>query len=103
MHTVKYKNKFTLFLALVVLFLTLVPEGFGAPGQRYRYRRYDRHHHHSKAKGALIGGAGGAAVGAIAGGGKGAIIGGAVGAGTGALIQHARNRHHRRHYPYRPR
>jgi len=37
-------------------------------------------------KGALIGGAGGAAIGAIAGGGTGAAIGAGAGAATGALI-----------------
>ena len=37
-------------------------------------------------KGAVIGGASGAAAGGLIGGGKGAIIGGAVGAGAGAII-----------------
>ena len=55
---------------------------------------YDRRHHYDDrnqggigpGKGALIGGAGGAALGALFGGGlKGALIGGAVGAGVGAV------------------
>ena len=62
-------------------------------GQYERYARDDdRRHHHDKdggigpGKGAIIGGAGGAALGAIFGGGlKGAIIGGAAGAGIGAI------------------
>jgi hypothetical protein len=62
-------------------------------------RRYAEKHHHGDndyerprqggigpGKGALIGGAGGAALGALFGGGlKGAIIGGAAGAGVGAV------------------
>lgn len=62
-----------------------------------RYRDYDRRYHGDRGyyhqggigpgKGALIGGAGGAALGAIFGGGaKGALIGGAAGAGIGALL-----------------
>jgi hypothetical protein len=56
-----------------------------------RYRRDEYEHHHDDGgigpgKGALIGGAGGAALGAVFGGGlKGALIGGAAGAGLGAL------------------
>jgi hypothetical protein len=49
-------------------------------------------------KGALIGGAGGAALGAIFGGGvKGALIGGAAGAGIGAIVgkEHQDNRRDR--------
>jgi hypothetical protein len=56
-----------------------------------RYRRDEYEHRHDDGgigpgKGALIGGAGGAALGALFGGGlKGALIGGAAGAGLGAL------------------
>ena len=49
-------------------------------------------------KGALIGGAGGAALGAVFGGGaKGALIGGAAGAGIGAILgkQHQNNQRDR--------
>lgn len=52
-------------------------------------RGYERRHQGGigPGKGALIGGAGGAALGAIFGGGlKGALIGGGVGAGGGALV-----------------
>jgi hypothetical protein len=51
--------------------------------------RYNREHQGGigPGKGALIGGAGGAALGAVFGGGlKGAIIGGAAGAGIGAVV-----------------
>ncbi|HVG27990.1 MAG TPA: hypothetical protein VM865_10325 [Acidobacteriaceae bacterium] len=61
-----------------------------------RHGNYDRHGDYDRrrnqggigpGKGALIGGAGGAALGAVFGGGaKGALIGGAAGAGIGALI-----------------
>ena len=65
----------------------------------YRWHRYWHPYNHvSTTKGALIGGAGGAAVGALAGGGKGALIGGALGAGTGYLIQRYRNHHRSYHY-----
>jgi hypothetical protein len=54
-------------------------------------------------KGALIGGAGGAALGALFGGGlKGTIIGGAAGAGIGAVVGQAaqNNRDKNYHHPY---
>jgi hypothetical protein len=54
-------------------------------------------------KGALIGGAGGAALGAIFGGGaKGALIGGAAGAGVGALAGKANQDSRNRDYRDRP-
>jgi|GEM_PF-1053558 len=50
-------------------------------------------------KGALIGGAGGAALGALFGGGlKGALIGGGVGAGVGAIAGKAHQNNQRRDY-----
>lgn len=55
----------------------------------------------SQAKGALIGGAGGAIAGGLIGGGvKGALIGGAIGAGGGYVIgnEHRRNKAKRRAY-----
>jgi len=62
-------------------------------------RRYYRGSHHSRTKGAIIGGAAGLIGGALLGGGKGALIGAGAGAGTGYLIQRHRNhRHHRHHY-----
>jgi hypothetical protein len=73
-----------------------------------RYRGYDERYHGDKGyyhqgggigpgKGALIGGAGGAALGALFGGGaKGAIIGGAAGAGIGAVVGQAHQNNERR-------
>src|SRR2546422_10337326 len=55
-------------------------------------RRHYKRHHHSKTKGAIIGGVAGAVGGALIGGKKGAVIGGGAGAGTGYLIQRHRNR-----------
>ena len=66
----------------------------GARGRHPYNDNYDRRHHYDDrnqggigpGKGALIGGAGGAALGALFGGGlKGALIGGAAGAGVGAV------------------
>ena len=57
--------------------------------RNHRYPDYDRHKQGGigPGKGALIGGAGGAAVGALfSGSAKGAIIGGAAGAGIGAIL-----------------
>ena len=77
-----------------------------------RYQNYDRRYHGDggyyhqggigPGKGALIGGAGGAALGALFGGGaKGALIGGAAGAGIGAIAGQAHQNHERREYnPY---
>ncbi|HEY4009975.1 MAG TPA: glycine zipper domain-containing protein [Acidobacteriaceae bacterium] len=71
-------------------------------GHDRRYDDYDRRYHQGgigPGKGALIGGAGGAAVGALfTGSAKGAIIGGAAGAGIGAILgQHAQNERERRY------
>jgi hypothetical protein len=73
----------------------------------YRYNN-NYHNEHRQGgigpgKGALIGGAGGAALGALFGGGlKGTIIGGAAGAGIGAVVgQAAQNkRDNNYHRPY---
>ncbi len=62
-------------------------------------RRYYHRAHHSRIKGALIGGAAGLVGGALLGGGRGALIGAGAGAGTGYLIQRHRNdRRYRRYY-----
>jgi hypothetical protein len=53
--------------------------------------------HHSRTKGAIVGGLIGAGGGALIGGKKGAAIGAGAGAGTGYLVQRHRNRRHRRH------
>ena len=79
----------SLLLAICLLLMSAAPNALG-----------QRRHHHSKTKGALVGGAIGAVGGALVGGGKGAVIGGAAGAGTGALVQHARNVRHRHHRSY---
>jgi len=76
---------------------------------RYDRRYYEQRKDHGigPGKGALIGGAGGAALGAIFGGGmKGALIGGAAGAGVGALAGKAaqnkrRNDRYRDYRDYR--
>jgi hypothetical protein len=118
----------TQFLVLAVLFLlSVVPmtaqrrNGFdngmrrGGQGGNYYdsqhdYRNRNDYRNHDDrnkggigpGKGALIGGAGGAALGAIFGGGlKGTLIGGAAGAGIGAVVgevnQNNRDNDHRRH------
>jgi osmotically inducible lipoprotein OsmB len=61
-------------------------------------QRRHRRHHHSRTKGALVGGAIGGIGGALIGGRKGALIGAGAGAGTGYMVQRHRNRRHRRHY-----
>jgi hypothetical protein len=68
-------------------------------------QRYDDHRGGiGPGKGALIGGAGGAALGAVFGGGlKGAIIGGAAGAGIGAIAGQAHQNSQRRNNGYYPR
>src|ERR1700752_3138691 len=71
-------------------------------GRDRRYDDYDRRYHQGgigPGKGALIGGAGGAALGALfTGSAKGAIVGGAAGAGIGALLgQHAQDQRERRY------
>lgn len=87
----------------------------GAQGGNY-YNNHDRPYHNDHyqqpkqggigpGKGALIGGAGGAALGAIFGGGlKGTLIGGAAGAGIGAVVgqaaQNKRNNDNNYHHPY---
>jgi hypothetical protein len=82
----------------------------GTYNDRYDRQRYDRRDQGGigPGKGALIGGAGGAALGALFGGGlKGALIGGAAGAGVGALAgkaaQNNRDRDYRERYDRRGR
>jgi hypothetical protein len=74
----------------------------------YRDNRYHDDHRQGgigPGKGALIGGAGGAALGALFGGGmKGTLIGGAAGAGVGAVVgqaaQDKRNNDNYYRHPY---
>ena len=92
---VSYKYILAMFLAICFVVFSAVPES-SAHVRSYK-------HHHSKTKGAVVGGAIGAVGGALIGGGKGAVIGGAAGAGTGALVQHRKNVKQRRyHRHYRP-
>jgi hypothetical protein len=84
----------------------------GARGGNYYNNNRDRHYNDNyyrndqrqggigPGKGALIGGAGGAALGAVFGGGlKGTIIGGAAGAGIGAVVgQAAQNKRNNDNY-----
>ncbi len=79
------------------LSVALILGTFGSTGV-FGQRRYYHRPHHSRAKGALIGGAAGLLGGALIGGGKGAAIGAAAGAGTGYLIQRHRNHRGHRHY-----
>ena len=85
-----------------ILSVALVLGTFGSlsVGAQGRYSRRSYHNpHHSRAKGALIGGGVGLLGGALIGGRKGALIGAGAGAGTGYLIQrHKNHRHYRRHY-----
>lgn len=79
--------------------------GSGRGGRGYYDRGRDYHGHGiGTGKGALIGGAGGAALGALFGGGmKGALIGGAAGAGIGAIAGHEHQKTVRRNDYYRGR
>lgn len=88
-QSVRKKNIVAMLLVLVFVMLTAVMDGM-AHQRPYR-------HHHSKTKGAIIGGVAGAVGGGLIGGKKGAVIGAGAGAGTGYLIQRHRNRRHRRY------
>jgi osmotically inducible lipoprotein OsmB len=89
-QTVRKKNIVAMILMITFVVLTVFSDGLA---HRRPYR-----HHHSKKKGAIIGGVAGAVGGALIGGKKGAVIGGAAGAGTGYIVQRHRNkRRARRH------
>jgi uncharacterized protein YcfJ len=88
-QSAKKKNILAMLLVLVFVILSFAEEGLA---HRRPYR-----HHHSKTKGAVIGGVAGAVGGALIGGKKGAVIGAGAGAGTGYLVQRHRNRKHRRY------
>ena len=85
---VRKKNIIAMLLVLVFVLLTATVDGLA---HRRPYR-----HHHSKTKGAIIGGVAGAVGGALIGGKKGAAIGAGAGAGTGYLVQRHRNKKQRR-------
>jgi uncharacterized protein YcfJ len=88
---VRNKRMLATFLSVALLLGT-----FGSLSTNAQ-RRYYRPHH-SRAKGAIIGGVAGLIGGALIGGGRGAVIGAGAGAGTGYLIQRRRN--HRRYQRY---
>src|SRR6267142_4656339 len=92
-------NRQVVAALLTVVLLMGVLGTFNVNAQR-RSRDYYRGPHHSRAKGALIGGAAGLIGGALIGGKKGALIGAGVGAGTGYLIQRHRNNRDRRYRRY---
>lgn len=87
------RNMMAMFLLMVVILGVI----FWSPGAAAQRRYYGRNHH-SRTKGALIGGAAGLLGGALIGGSRGALIGGAAGAGTGYLIQRHRNNRYRGRY-----
>ena len=89
---VRKKRMLATFLGVAILLGTF--GSLNASAQRHSHRRS----HHSRTKGALIGGAVGLIGGALVGGGRGALIGAGAGAGTGYLIQRHRNHRHHRHY-----
>ena len=66
-HNVKKKNIFAMLLVLIFVMLTAVPNSMA------QVRSYS--HHHSKTKGAIVGGVVGAVGGGLIGGKKGAVIG----------------------------
>jgi osmotically inducible lipoprotein OsmB len=94
-----FRNKRALSALLTVVLLMGTLGAFNVNAQ-WRSRGYYRGTHHSRAKGALIGGAAGLIGGALIGGGRGALIGAGAGAGTGYLIQRHRNNRDRRYRRY---
>ena len=91
---VRNKRMLATFLSMIIVLGTF--GSLSVDAQRRYSRRYYRGPHHSRTKGAIIGGTAGLVGGALIGGKKGALIGTGAGAGTGYLIQRHRNR--RRHY-----
>jgi osmotically inducible lipoprotein OsmB len=83
-QTVRNRNIISVFLIAVFFILTAAFDS--------EAHRTGRRHHHSKTKGAIIGGVVGGVGGALIGGKKGAAIGAGAGAGTGYLVQRHRNK-----------
>jgi len=94
-----FRNNRALAALLTVVILIGAFGAFDVNAQR-RSRRHYRGPHHSRAKGAIIGGVAGLIGGALIGGKRGAVIGAGAGAGTGYLIQRHRNNRHRRYRRY---
>ena len=87
-RTVGKKNIVALFLAVILVLLSVAPDSFA---HRRPYR-----HRHSKTKHIAVGTAVGAVGGALIGGKKGALIGAGAGAGTGYLVYRHKKRTSRR-------
>lgn len=80
------------YIKILVLFLTLIILGGSVTNAQTTYHRKHRKMS-NRAKGAIIGGAGGAVAGGLIGHGVGgALIGGAIGAGGGYIIGDATDR-----------
>ena len=110
----RWSASVTLVTAMAMSFASAVAQDHrdfynGARGRHPYNDNYDRRHNNyydnrnqggiGPGKGALIGGAGGAALGALFGGGlKGALIGGAAGAGVGAVAGKVHQDHKQRDY-----
>ena len=91
------KRMLATFLSVALILGTL--GSLSVSAQDHYSRGNYRRPHHSRTKGALIGGAAGLIGGALIGGRRGALIGAGAGAGTGYLIQRHRNqRSHRRYF-----
>jgi len=88
-HYLPNKRLVAVLLSILIL--------LGVTGSAGFAQRRHRRHHHSRKRGALVGGVAGGVGGALIGGKKGAVIGAGAGAGTGYLIQRHRNKRHRRH------
>jgi osmotically inducible lipoprotein OsmB len=98
--TMTFRNRQAFAAVLTIMLLIGTFGAFNVDAQR-RARGYYRGTHHSRTKGALIGGGVGLIGGALIGGKRGALIGTGAGAGTGYLIQRHRNnrdRSYRRYY-----
>lgn len=91
-EVLRSKRTLAAFLSVAILLGT-----FGSLSVDAQRRYYSRPHH-SRTKGAIIGGVAGLLGGALIGGRRGAVIGAGAGAGTGYLIQ--RHRNHRNYWRY---
>jgi uncharacterized membrane protein len=99
MQCVSKKSILAAIFVIVAVLFCLAPSSLATQRQQVNrvYPQQYGYHHHSKLKGALIGGAGGALVGGLIGHGTGALIGAGAGAGAGYLVQRYRNHRERYH------
>src|SRR5260370_4045794 len=93
---VTFRNKRPLAALLTIVLLIGTLGTLKVNAQR-RSRGYYRHPHHSRTKGALIGGAVGLIGGALIGGKRGALIGAGAGARTRYLIHRPQRNRNPRH------